>query len=42
MDKQMREAFGDQQQCKFNVTKSNNKEFIGELNCAGNITTIHT
>ena len=42
MDKQLREAFGGQQQCKFKVIKSTNKEFIGELNCVGNITTVHT
>jgi len=42
MNAQLREAFGGQQQCKFKVTNSNNKEFMGELDCAGSITTIHT
>jgi len=42
MDQQLRETFGGQQQCKFEVTKSTNREFMGELNCGGNMTTIHT
>jgi len=42
MDKQLQEALGAQQHCQFEVTKSTNKEFMGELNCSGNMTTVHT
>jgi hypothetical protein len=42
MDKQLKKSFGGEQQCQFTVAKSTSTEFMGELNCEGNIITIHT
>lgn len=42
MDKELREFIGVKRACKFNVTKTNNKEFMGQLDCPNNTSTIHT
>lgn len=42
MEQQMKDSFGKENQCDFTVTSSTRREFIGNLNCGDNITTIHT
>jgi len=40
MDKQLKQSFGAEQQCQFDILKTTNKTFAGQLNCAGMITTV--
>jgi len=44
MEKQLRDSMGNKEdECKFKITKSTNKEFIGTLNCqSGQATKVHT
>jgi hypothetical protein len=41
-EEKFRNSMGGQESCKFNIQKSTSQEFIGELNCEGNPTVIHT
>lgn len=44
MEKMLKESYGgdNKQGCKFDVTKSSDKEFLGSITCAGMPSTIHT
>ena len=41
-EEKFRNSMGGQDSCEFSIQKSTSQEFIGELNCEGNPTVIHT
>ena len=41
-DQQIKQAFGEQNNCKFKVIESNRKKFVATMNCPGSVVQIET